>query len=371
MWMWGGLFLVGCSSVALAGLRLIPPTSQAKESLQYIKNHLHLKGIRRLKKRVGQPFAMVALSKASQGLSNIARISPVHKKLAKKLLTQAVTLALHPTLSPYGKTPTKLRRFGHTGLYLSHLAIVLGEASLTQKKRLYPALHTKIIKHLRRLSLKSRQKHLRSYRKSRHRWPADQTATLYAFWLYDKLYNKDLLQAPLQGWLRYMKRHATNKRGLHYSNVTGSRMWRSPRGCGLSWSILYLGRMAPKAARTLYKAYKRHHFVQLAGMGGFREWPRGVKGYVDNDTGPIVFGIGAAATAFGIGAARVMGDHTTTEQLQRTRHIVNTSIQWVGKRRRPALNNLLTHGITLLTDTIQPHTPSSQKAHPQKTSPTH
>ena len=49
---------------------------------------------------------------------------------------------------------------------------------------------------------------------------------------------------------------------------------------------------------------------------GFREWPRGVSGATDADSGPIVFGIGSAASGLGIAGARAMGDERTAQLLE-------------------------------------------------------
>ncbi|HEY3351876.1 MAG TPA: hypothetical protein VGQ83_01385 [Polyangia bacterium] len=39
---------------------------------------------------------------------------------------------------------------------------------------------------------------------------------------------------------------------------------------------------------------------------------------MDGDTGPIVYGVGAAATGLGIAAARVMGDEALAARFERT-----------------------------------------------------
>jgi len=56
-----------------------------------------------------------------------------------------------------------------------------------------------------------------------------------------------------------------------------------------------------------YEKYKELFWQERFGMVGFREFPPNVKNtdwLVDVDSGPIVNGFGAAATAFSIGAAR-------------------------------------------------------------------
>jgi MFS family permease len=58
--------------------------------------------------------------------------------------------------------------------------------------------------------------------------------------------------------------------------------------------------------------------VSVALWSGFREWPRDVERKADVDSGPIVQGIGAAATAFGLIAARAVGDDAVHQRLAAT-----------------------------------------------------
>ena len=63
----------------------------------------------------------------------------------------------------------------------------------------------------------------------------------------------------------------------------------------------------PPRARALYQRYREGFWLGLGPVVGFREWPRGVDRSGDADSGPIVLGIGTAASGIGIGAARLAG----------------------------------------------------------------
>jgi len=58
---------------------------------------------------------------------------------------------------------------------------------------------------------------------------------------------------------------------------------------------------------------------------GFREWPPGRDLPADADSGPIVTGVGAAATAFGLAAAREVGDALTAGRLATTARVLGSS----------------------------------------------
>jgi hypothetical protein len=85
----------------------------------------------------------------------------------------------------------------------------------------------------------------------------------------------------------------------------------SARGVGLSFMLIWASELWPETARDWYGKYEEQFWQQGTWLAGFREYPRDVKlGWLtmnDVDAGPVVGGYGVAASAFGIGAARVMG----------------------------------------------------------------
>ena len=106
---------------------------------------------------------------------------------------------------------------------------------------------------------------------------------------------------------------------LPWSEVTGhARTARVPRGCALSWQTRYLREFDPELGARWWRSYRAQFLVDRVALVGFREWPPGMDVTADADSGPIVQGVGAAATAFGIAAARVMGDETLAKRLEAT-----------------------------------------------------
>ena len=84
----------------------------------------------------------------------------------------------------------------------------------------------------------------------------------------------------------------------------------------------YLAEVDADYATSIWAPYKRHFYVQIGPVAGFREWPYGEDRSADVDSGPIVMGVGAAATAFGIGAASALGAEVESAQLQGTERLV-------------------------------------------------
>jgi hypothetical protein len=80
------------------------------------------------------------------------------------------------------------------------------------------------------------------------------------------------------------------------------------RGCSNSYVTIGAPELWPEVARDFYARYERHYWQRRLGAVGFREFPAGRAGgdwYMDVDAGPVVAGFGFAASAFGVGAARI------------------------------------------------------------------
>lgn len=82
----------------------------------------------------------------------------------------------------------------------------------------------------------------------------------------------------------------------------------SARGVGISYMLIWAPELWPETARQWYELYDEQFWQQNWFAAGFREFPADYPYTVpwmgDVDSGPIPFGYGTAASAFGIGAAR-------------------------------------------------------------------
>lgn len=221
------------------------------------------------------------------------------------------------------KTRPKGARFddGRHGLWLTHLALILGDGDLTGPC-LDEELHHQVAQGLARASLADPMAHAPSYPDRKERWPADQAATLAAIARFGTAHGGRLLQEPLSHYLSTVVRTSAVDQMLPRSEIHGYGTGKLPRGCALSYSLRYLAEIDPGIARGWWKTYGDRFLVDRGLLVGFREWPPGVERRADADSGPIVFGVGAAATAFGIAAARAMGDGVLAARLEATADVV-------------------------------------------------
>lgn len=248
-------------------------------------------------------FRVIALSHLADGCVGQAKARPEFTDEARACVADALRVA------------NKLPR-SDDALFLTHLNLIYGAADA-----LGPcadeAAHRRLSEALARRSVADPTKHAASYVKLPVRWPADQSATLASLGRYDAAHHTHLLDAPLDGWREVMAKHLDAKTGLPVSEVTGKAPGaKYPRGCAQSFITRYLSEVDPTLAADWWEKYRAHHLTRIGVIVGFREWPRGVDRSGDVDSGPIVLGIGAAASAFAIAAAKSQGDDTLAAQLE-------------------------------------------------------
>ncbi|MEI8408541.1 MULTISPECIES: hypothetical protein [unclassified Kribbella] len=132
-------------------------------------------------------------------------------------------------------------------------------------------------------------------------WPVDSTVAIASLRLYDELV------APRFGgittrWVSAVKTQLDPATGLMPHQVTP--VTTGARASSQSMIQRFLVEIDPAFARAQYEIF-RDQFV--AGVG-VHEYPKGVGGQGDVDSGPLIFGISLSATVVTMGAARVEHD---------------------------------------------------------------
>lgn len=260
-------------------------------------------------------FRIIALSNLADGCAQQARIDPLKRESAHRCVTRVLELAK-------ATRPGKPLAVADA-LWLTHLNLVLGAADEVGPCA-DEALHRALSERLAAVSIADPLGHAASYSGISLRWPADQAATLASLARYDGAHAAHTLDAPLAKWRATLEKQGMNATyQLPVSEVTGRGPGAAlPRGCAQSYISRYLAEADPALSATWWKAYREHFLTRVAGLPGFREWPSGVERKADVDSGPILLGVGAAASAFGIAAARAQGDAALALQLESSADLV-------------------------------------------------
>jgi hypothetical protein len=89
----------------------------------------------------------------------------------------------------------------------------------------------------------------------------------------------------------------------------------------------------PSLARQQYDILRENFVSYTWGVPGVREYPHGVDGPGDIDSGPIVLGFSGPATVVGAGAAIANGDEDLATALLATAEVAGFPIEIAGRRR--------------------------------------
>ncbi len=264
-------------------------------------------------------FKPITLSHLADGCASQGQTFPERRAAARHCVAEAFRRALEltPAWCDQLHCDQGALLAGAEPLALAHLLLVLGAAD-TLGPCLDPTLHEQLAANLSARSTAEPTHHLPSYRALAFRWPADQSALLAGLARFDAAHGTTLHQAPLAGYLAFLDERGLHRSGLPVSEVTlASPGARFPRGCAQSFISRYLAEVDAPRAHAFWLLYRRQFLVELPlGVLGFREWPVGVDGPADTDSGPIVLGIGTAASALAISAARAQGDVALAQRLE-------------------------------------------------------
>jgi hypothetical protein len=184
------------------------------------------------------------------------------------------------------------------------------------------------------------------------KWSADQAAIIYSLWLFDQNNKTELSTDLSEKWCRYMKEEGTHQpTGLFITEVLGTRKYSNqPRGCALSYLVHYMGRFAPREAKAQWNLYKKQMMIRVMGKTGFREFLRDYDGAWSPDSGPIIAGIGIAATGLALNAASTIGDSKTYKALEKSMNPVHSIL--AKGNGMPGVNMISKIGTDLLSSSI-------------------
>lgn len=141
-------------------------------------------------------------------------------------------------------------------------------------------------------------------------WPVDSTVAMASLRLHDTLL-PPLYAGTVQRWLAGVRERLDPRTGLlpHRVDPATGEPLEVARGTSQSIIQRFLGDLDPAFAREQYLRFRDRFVVSPLGLGpAVREYPDGIDGPADVDSGPLPLGVSLSATVVTIGAAQVNHD---------------------------------------------------------------
>lgn len=157
--------------------------------------------------------------------------------------------------------------------------------------------------------------YLESYQGSA--WPADGVLAVSALNT-DNKYLKGNHQEVVRGWLNKVKQHLDPNTMLipHSVDALTGETLQGARGCSQSLMLNFLYNLDPSFANQQFVKYKDLFLDKTLGLYGVREYPKATFGLGDIDSGPVILGIGGAASIVG---QRTMGLYGSSDMFDELR----------------------------------------------------
>jgi hypothetical protein len=145
-------------------------------------------------------------------------------------------------------------------------------------------------------------------------WPADCMVGVSSLALYDRMF-EDRYHSIIQTWLLRIKIRLDTFTGLipHATDPIKGYPTGGARGSSMSLLLIFLNDIDPSFAYKQFLLYRQHFEMNICGLPFIREYPRGMDGLGDMDSGPVIMGIGFSANIVSTGTYRLFGNPQNTD----------------------------------------------------------
>lgn len=131
-------------------------------------------------------------------------------------------------------------------------------------------------------------------------WPADMMLCVSALALHDKLYKPEYSEI-ISRWVMQAKLRLDAHGMLpHRVHALDGMPAENARGCSMSLMLCFLKDIDSVFYREQYHLYKLNFLTYRFGLPGIREYPEGIDGSADADSGPVLLDVGGAASIVGV-----------------------------------------------------------------------
>jgi hypothetical protein len=138
-------------------------------------------------------------------------------------------------------------------------------------------------------------------------WPADVVVCVASLSLHDRLF-RPKYSTVINEWLGKVKQNLDPIGLIPHAVTSSGKSTGSSRGSSQSLMLNFLAEIDQSFAEDQFDLYKHHFLVYRFGLPGIREYPNGNIGVGDIDSGPVIAGIGAAASIVGFKTMNAYGE---------------------------------------------------------------
>ncbi|QOV88179.1 hypothetical protein [Humisphaera borealis] len=141
-------------------------------------------------------------------------------------------------------------------------------------------------------------------------WPCDTLPAIHALAAYDRVTGENRYRDVIAVWLSAARNRLDPATGLfpHTAGLPDGQPGSVARATSQVVILRYLPDIDPAFARSQYQTFRDRFVTTFAGVPCVLEYPSGIEGPGDVDSGPLIFGRSPSATAMMMGIAQIYGD---------------------------------------------------------------
>lgn len=149
-------------------------------------------------------------------------------------------------------------------------------------------------------------------------WPADNVVAMASLAMHERI-RPGAHKAVIDRWLMQVAKRY-DERGMipHAWDPFTDRQQEHARGCSQALINAFLPMIDSTLAREQFELFRQHFFMERFSVPLVREYPKGIRGWGDVDSGPVILGAGCAASIVGAAACRLNGDVFHAQEVDAT-----------------------------------------------------
>jgi hypothetical protein len=266
--------------------------------------------------------AIAAYQMTLMGLSQVVQRHPELRDRYLPVMREAGARLTDPrtlryAASVYGHHGVAAMAPGEGHAYLGYINLALGMLRAVDPDTPLAAVHDRLSNALAARLFASPSGMIETY--PGETWPPDVAAVGGSLGLHSRLTGVDRTR-QMKAWAERFARCAIRTDGFLVQRLAtgGCKPVDQPRGSGTAVSAYFLSFADRDLSARLHAALSGSGTRSFLGFGALREYPAGMDGQGDGNSGPVVLGVSVGATGFGLGSAAAHGDRELFRTLYRT-----------------------------------------------------
>lgn len=165
-------------------------------------------------------------------------------------------------------------------------------------------------------------------------WPADIFLAVASLQIHDQLF-EPTYQGLIKHWVKSVRLKLDSKSHMipHRTEADTGEVLEAPRGGSMTLMLRLLFEIDQNFAKEQYDLFKKNFSTSIIGLPAVREYPKGEFGIGDIDSGPVILGVGPAATIVSIGTLSLLGDKELSDRIYLTVNAFGVSIESKSKKK--------------------------------------